>query len=256
MPPTYLDPEDVIAIATVLDLGDEAFIVGGQASNLWAERYATRAPELADHGPFTSVDIDYYGHRAVAEKLADALGGRVSYPKMDNATPNSAVVEVTVNDKLITIDFIHTVLGIKHGHLRKSELIVPARTPEGTVLIIPVMHPVECLISRVANVLSPGLRRRDPVAIRQVQAAPIVVREFIREALHDGDTREAHACLQRLYRYLRSNQFGRRAHLDVPVDPLEIIRQFADDPRLDARYRAHNVQSMLRDIEDRRLRLS
>src|SRR5271168_1561867 len=103
MEPTHLDPEDVIAIASVLNLGDEAFIVGGQASNLWAERYATRAPELWDYGPFTSKDIDYYGHKEVAQKLADALGGTVIFPTIDYATPNSAIVEVTVHGKPITI---------------------------------------------------------------------------------------------------------------------------------------------------------
>lgn len=253
MPAAYLEQEDVIAVASVLNLGDGAFIVGGQASNFWAERYAPRAPELSQYRPFTSIDIDYHGHQDVARKLAEKLKGRVEIPDIGDATPNSAVVTAEINGKQITIDFIHSVLGVQPRDLRVTELVVPARTADRDVaLTIPVMHPIACLMSRVANILSPATARRDGVAMRQVQAAPIVVREFISEALKDGDIDEAHSCLQRLYVYLRSNQYGRRAHVDVPIDVLDVIRYFADDNRLDARYRENNIQSILRRIEARR----
>jgi len=252
MEPTHLDLEDVIAVASVLGLSDDAFIVGGQASNLWAERYATRAEELWDYGPFTSKDVDYYGHRKAATKLANAFNGKVLFPNLDQSTVNSAVVEVTVNGKLIVIDFIHSVLGVKSRDLRASELVVRARLPDRTTLIIPILHPIACLKSRVANVLNPALRRTDAVALRQLQAAPIVVREYILEALEAGDFREAQTCLRALFEYLRSDEYGQRVHRDLQIDLLEIIRGFATHPRLDERFREHNVQTMLRVIEERR----
>lgn len=38
-----------------------AFLVGGQALNLWAERYSAAAPELDYYGPYTSKDVDFFG---------------------------------------------------------------------------------------------------------------------------------------------------------------------------------------------------
>lgn len=38
-----------------------AFLVGGQALNLWAERYSAAAPELDSYGPYTSKDVDFFG---------------------------------------------------------------------------------------------------------------------------------------------------------------------------------------------------
>lgn len=49
----------VIKLASVLSLADNAFFVGGQALNLWAERYAPSRAELISFGPFTSKDLDY-----------------------------------------------------------------------------------------------------------------------------------------------------------------------------------------------------
>jgi hypothetical protein len=72
--PQPLARATVIKLASVLSLEDNAFIVGGQALNLWAERYAATRADLLSFGPFTSKDLDYFGHRAAAEKLAAALG--------------------------------------------------------------------------------------------------------------------------------------------------------------------------------------
>lgn len=38
-----------------------AFLVGGQALNLWAESYSAAAPELDSYGPYTSKDVDFFG---------------------------------------------------------------------------------------------------------------------------------------------------------------------------------------------------
>lgn len=122
------------------------------------------------------------------------------------------------------------------------------------MLTVPLMHPVLCMQSRIANVLHPATKRRDDTAMRQLHAAPIVVREYIAEALDDGDRREAHLCLQEIFRYLRSDVLGHSTHAQTPIDPLDIIHHFADDPRFDSRYREHNITSMIAEIEDRRQR--
>jgi hypothetical protein len=249
--------EDVIAVASIINLEDGVFVVGGQALNLWAERYSTRTSELSAYGPYTSKDIDYFGYREAAAKLAAALGGSVLYPEPEDPTPSTAVVDAEINGKKVQIDFICNVLGVAARNLERAvaEIAVPIRTEnaEDRVLTIPLMHPIHCLQSRIANVLHSALQRRDNTAMRQLYAAPIVVREYINEALEDGDEREAHKCLQEIFKYMRSDTLGSIAHAKTSIDPLEIIIHFADDTRIDERYRKHNISSMISAIKKRRL---
>jgi len=52
---------EVIQIASKLTLDDAAFVIGGQATNLWAWFYQDKDPALAANQPLTSRDIDYFG---------------------------------------------------------------------------------------------------------------------------------------------------------------------------------------------------
>lgn len=63
--------EEIIA---TLEPGDEPFLVGGQATNFWAERYYDKDPGLAAYSPFNSKDIDFFGSYDAASKLAKTLG--------------------------------------------------------------------------------------------------------------------------------------------------------------------------------------
>lgn len=245
----------VIKLASVLGLEDDAFIVGGQALNLWAERYAPGRQDLIAFGPFTSKDIDYYGHRAAAQKLADALGGKVHLPGPDDHTPNSAVVSASIDGINVEIDFLSDVAGVKVNALERDavELIVPVRGGSGIdELAIPVMHPLHCLQSRIANVVTLG--RSYEVALRQLAAAPIVLEAYVDEMLGRGEVREATVTLKRLFDYLRTD-IAARACPDLPMrDPVEIFATFQRDPRLDWRFRWFNLRSMRRTLAAKRRR--
>lgn len=220
------------------------FIIGGQALNLWAERYA-HVRELASFGPYTSKDLDYFGHRDAAEKLARHLGGRLRIPEPGNVTPQSAILVARVAGREVEIDFLAHVLGVRPKALEASavEIIVPVRSgDEQGALALPVMHPLHCFQSRVANVIQ--LRRKDDVSRRQLGAAPIVIREYTSEMLALGEKDEATRTLQRLFEYLRSDINGRVAHRYMDSDPAGVIDHFATDERIDVRYRQHNILAM------------
>ncbi|MBB3572025.1 hypothetical protein [Rhizobium sp. BK491] len=113
-----LDPQDVIKIISNLTVDDEAFIVGGQATFLWAGLYETIRPEIAKYKPFTSKDIDYYGGVSAARKLTEAIGGKVLTPDKDTMnSPSTAMVEASVNGRLLRVDFLREILGVKHEEL-------------------------------------------------------------------------------------------------------------------------------------------
>jgi hypothetical protein len=131
------------------------------------------------------------------------------------------------------------------------EIVLPVYSESGAgELAIPIMHPLHCLQSRVANVIKLG--RRDDTARRQLAAAPIVLREYIAELLAVGEVREAASTLQALFAYLRSDTCGRGAHRYSERDSLETIAAFRHDSRFDQRYRDQNIASMLREIRRRR----
>lgn len=226
--------------------------MGGQALNIWAERYSHVA-ELADFGPYTSKDIDYFGQRDAAAKLAKAIGGRLRIPQMNDATPQSAIVEATIDGHDIEIDFLTHVLGVEDAGLKKAavNIVLQVRTEEGIgTLKVPIMHPFHCLQSRIANIVT--LHRKQDVALRQLEASPIVLREYISEMLAAGDHREATDTLEQIFAYLRSDVVGKGAYRIMKNDPADILDYFAEDERIDARYREKSLANMRRQIAERR----
>ena len=242
----------MLDIASVLTLEDGAFVIGGQALNLWAEYYA-KADELAAYRPFTSKDIDYFGFREAAQKLADELGGVVREPAFDDHTPQTAIVEAQIHGKPIQIDFLSNVLGVRPNAIENGvvEILFPAVHGEtARTVAIPVMHPLHCLQSRIANLITLG--RRDDTAKRQAEAASIVLREYIADVLYEGDHREATRTLQELFHFLSRDIVGRKAHRIVERDPLTVMQAFVDDPRIDARYREKILGPAIAKIERKR----
>jgi len=87
---------EVIEITSKLEADDDAFIIGGQATNFWAWLYQDKEADLKLKGPFTSEDIDYFGTKEVARNLAEALGGKLLLPKADDHTASTAQIETAI----------------------------------------------------------------------------------------------------------------------------------------------------------------
>lgn len=252
-----LTPQDVFTVAVAIE-GIEALVVGGQALNIWAERFSERAPELRAYGPFTSRDIDYFGYAEAAQQLAAKLGGEAKIPEPDDHTPNTAVVLATVNGKTLLIDFIGHVLGVRTKHLAGNsiEIDVPCvfDAREAHVLVN-LMHPVHCLQSRVANVLHPAMRREDDTSRRQLAAAVPIVREYIVERLEVGDLKEATESTRDFFGWLKTDEFARQMHVETETDPLPALEAIARAPGWDERYRTLILNKMVeRIISDRQRR--
>jgi len=172
---------------------------------------------------------------------------------MDDFTPEAAVVTAVMDGRDIRIEFLTNVLGVKTPLLQKSaaELILRVRTADGVgTLAVPIMHPLHCLQSRIANHIK--LQRRHDVSRRQLEASPIVLREYISEAIADGDLREAIDILRLLFDYLRSDVHGKHAHKIMTNDPARILDHFAEDARLDPRYRELTLGGMRKALAERR----
>lgn len=240
--------QDVITLAARLGLQEASFLVGGQATNLWAWYYRDRTPELQFDAPLTSRDVDYFGSARVARAAALALGGRVITPDTDTMnSPNTAVVLTTHAGQPLLIDFLNGVLGVTRRELETGVALIRVETGDETeqTVEIAVMHPVLCLKSRVANMLHPATRRRDAFAWRQLHAAVATVPCYIGERLDHGDWAEAKLCLSEIFAYLRSDPMARRVRAELGIDLTTILHRFRDDVRIDVRYRAHQVAGMI-----------
>lgn len=172
---------------------------------------------------------------------------------MDDSSPETAQVIATIDGAEIRIDFLGHVLGVRRdieNHV--AEIVVMANRDNGTEfeVAIPLMHPLDCLRSRVANIVQ--LNRIDDVAQRQAAASPVVLREYLLEALADSDHREVSRTLGALFHYLRRDPIGRGAHKAIGRDPIEVIERFATDERLDTRYREYQLVTMIGELRGRR----
>lgn len=219
---------------------------------MWAERYSS-VSELAAFGPYTSKDIDYFGYESAARKLADALGGEVRIPDPDNQTVQSAIVCAVIDGKQIEIDFLWHVKGVNEEQLRRQavQIAMQVRLEEGIgELIVPIMHPLHCLQSRLANVTE--LHRNTELARNQLEASPIVLREFLLEQLNNGSTKHVTGVLQALYDYLCSDIVGRKAHRVMKNDPARILDNFQDDERIDERWREKSLMAMRETVSRKR----
>lgn len=169
----------------------DSIVVGGQALNLWAEHYFFKAQdELRACAPFQSKDIGFFGDATVAAELARMLEADLKIPSRDDVvTPNSAAIDIKLRGKHYTIDFLHSIAGLDTEIMRKrAQILEEPLAVEGSFsrdTEVRLLHPVDVLISRIAGITI--LKRMDPGAQRQLTAAPIVLREFIRELLDIGD---------------------------------------------------------------------
>ena len=89
------------------------------------------------------------------------------------------------------------------------------------------------------------LKRHTLLAERQLNASPIIVREYVKEMLDAGGLKEVHRTIRELFEYFRSSPEGRRSLRDFRHDPLATFEILRCDNRLDSRYREKTIQPMI-----------
>lgn len=89
-------------------------------------------------------------------------------------------------------------------------------------------------------------------------AAPIVLREYISEAIGEGQdpsrVRVAISILRQLGNYLTTDIVGSRIHTITQYNPIDIFKKFSDSPSLDERFKDNQLQSVIRQIEEKQKR--
>lgn len=244
--PPHLTEEEVLRILDIVETFDPV-VIGGQAINLWVQRYRAQDDAFLGDRPFTSKDLDFYRNREAAERLAEELGGRLLLPGANDVTPNAALVVASLDGRPIEVDFMASVLGVDTSEIDRRQVMLEAVSSGGDrPLRILLLHPLDCVRSRLANVNTLG--RHDDHSVSQATAALEVLVRFLDEMLGDPDRfRHVQSCLVELHYVLRDQHAGKATHLRHRLSPEDILAAFQDDERLDPRWRA----KVLRPCRDR-----
>lgn len=228
---------DIIRILDII--GDlDPIIVGGQSIGLLAEFHAVRHPELFELAPFSSKDVDFFNNPEAAKRLAATLDdGRLFLPgDSDMAGANASLVSGTLNRRPVIIDFMAGVVGVRNRDILERNVRISGNI-DGKPTAFRAMNPLDCLRSRIANINV--LRRHDEQTVRQARVAIEILKLHLDMLLAAGCIRMVQDALHELQFVIRDHHLSKATHTafgDI-LDPLGIMAAFADDVRLDQRWR-------------------
>lgn len=233
----------------------QPIIVGGQAINLWAELFHGMDADLDGLGALTSKDLDFYHNKAAEQALANSLvGGEIKLPKGDDHTPNAAVVTGKLGDRDIVVDFLAQIKGVEDKSLLANSITFADAADPGNVSIT-LMHPLDCVRSRLSNINMLG--RTNDHSVRQAVASLLILDCFIDHQLADGQdkagTRRALDALRELEYIIREKHIGKTTEQEFgsQLDPIAILSKYRTDERLDARVRDQLIQGILDRLSEK-----
>ena len=249
----HLTPEQVKTLLGFVQQHNPV-IIGGQAVNLWAELMYGMDPELDAFGAMTSKDLDFYHNKAAERALAESLeGGLLEIPDGDNHTPNAAVVKGKLGDREVVVDFLAQVKGVEDKSLLENSItFADADNPDN--ISITLMHPLDCVRSRLSNINTLG--RRDDHPVRQAAASILILDCYIEHELSDPDNKDALRRAQRALREIgyivRDMHVGKPTELEFgsTLEPEWILRKYREDERLHPLFRENQIQHYLDMIKE------
>jgi hypothetical protein len=229
-----------------------AILIGGQAVNLWSERYQREAEPWQSLRPFTSVDVDLLGNQADARACAEGTGGDLELPDDPSHTPNTAKIHCP--EPAIDIDVLHTVNG-----LNTAEAAQTAVSLKHSDLPLRVLHPVLCLESKTVSLITLDQSVEGRQDEKHLRLSIANCAEFLGELTRQGRDPETLLRWAERLRAHASSQAGldvqRRYHLDFQqAIPMPLWRETAgplakwcreEGPR----WRAE-IREQIRDIEE------
>lgn len=263
--PPPLSAGDVLTLLARLgDVAEQVILVGGQAVNVWVEHYRAqeRLPELSTAGAFTSKDVDFCAARDVVRSFAARLPkGRAKFPSLDDATPNVGIV-IFADDGGYerTIDFLSAPFGMDAAAVQRRSVRYDLYDAEGrsTGHGYRLMHPVDCMESRVHNVVGLAHAYDTPHGRKQLRASVFCAREALKDILDTPTTetfnpvRTVLDLNERIFQFCLHDRNG-RVVVRTGIDPLDAV---LIDPRLGARFTDTRVPQVRARLAALRAKLS
>ncbi len=199
-----LKPEEVREILLKLQEGAlDIVLVGGQAVNFWAVRYATDDELWTRHRPFTSTDIDFLGSRRDVKVMASLLGGRAIVNEDMDGSPNAGIVLVPHRGGNLRIDVLGSVFGLDSAEVARDALEFVG-TQDLAGVRLQVMDPFMALEGKLASLQ--GLDQSGRQDCKHVKLCLLIIGEFLKESWNVFDDRRLLGITKYIFRLARSSQ--------------------------------------------------
>lgn len=158
--------------------GSELILVGGQAVNLWGERYVEKEPSIRKFLPFTSRDADFY--RRVRNFKLPSGWKRLAIPTKGRMR---LVADVLSGPDEQTAEILRSVNGLSADEIEAHAIPIPYK---GKPLY--VLTPIALFQAKLANVCSlPQEARQD---LKHLQLLVPVAKCFLQELLEAAQSPE------------------------------------------------------------------
>ena len=152
---------------------DKTVLVGGQAVAFWAGYFGIKSAL-----PVLTSDIDYIGTATEARRASARLdfAHRLKIATLDDATPNTAVITVTLRgyEEPVLIDYLAEIIGLDSKQIQASAVVADLDSVR-----LRVLHPVQLLQSKIWN-LHRLESKRTPEGFEQARLAIRIVAALIR----------------------------------------------------------------------------
>ncbi len=216
----------------LIDAGVQFVVVGGQAVNLWSEKFRTTSAEWMDLEPFASRDLDCLGGSIDAARAAHSLGVEAEFydPFSRIPIPNSGSLTVPLGDRDLLIHFLHTIIGANREEVRRTARMLPWQGRQ-----LPVMHPLLCLESKLDCLFS--LNQAGRQDLKHVKLARLATRNFFRDRVEENLVRDVLTACERIAG-LAMSEYGLRAWMQHHIEceraiPIEAIKAASEhEPKL------------------------
>lgn len=209
-------------------------LVGGQALALWVNALQVPVPSVLAGG--VTVDVDFLGTKAdAAEHLeflkiataGQALRAEVRFPQPFEKTPNSAKITIFRGEQIeAEIDYLSHIIGYvgkDEDRLKERAILVEDLYQEGSSLR--VMHPFDCLKSRLHNIYSLP-NKRNTIHVAQAHLAVDVMKAYLLRLIGEaGDVRAALLPLLEAIIGLAASVVGLNAYQVYGLDVLDCLPQ-------------------------------
>jgi len=206
-------------------------LVGGQALEVWGVVLNVAPPPSIEkneaHFHALTVDADWLGQKTDAEWLSNLLGidhTELCIPEIGDPTPSTAILYLERDGRVMLMDFLATITGLKNPELMKYAADVPIDLPDGRTVPLRVLDPVHCLASRMANLKAYESKRNGSGPIQATWAVDIL-RAYLNYMVQHGAPEKI--IRKQCHRVAELAEFGSKAaefcFTQYQIDPLVAI---------------------------------
>ena len=203
-------------LTKLLGLAQGAVLVGGQAVAFWASFFNVPVPAVL--GAYVTKDSDFLGDRADVARIANGMQGAATYAHRRGLAALVGQVKIDLSaTAFLNIDVLHRIVGFADADAlrRRAE----ERSLDG--VRFRVMHPVDCLRSRIEN-LHKIAEKRSESGVAQSGLAVRIVKRYLETVLEAENEPLALKAIENVVN-MAFRPAGRLAFGKFDIDVLEAI---------------------------------